>query len=29
MMNTEKIEHRTSNAQHRTFNFDGAALYLL
>ena len=29
VLNTEKIERRTSNAQHRTFNIDGAALYLL
>ena len=26
VLNTEKIERRTSNAQHRTFNIDGAAL---
>jgi hypothetical protein len=27
--NSEKIERRTSNAQHRTSNMDGAALYLI
>jgi hypothetical protein len=29
VLNTEKIERRTSNAQHRTFNIDSATLYLL